>query len=133
MSGMYARSEISHSASQTKGSKMSDQITEVFAAYVDNGWSPKDAPDKVFYAQFPDVWKSKDTWEVYINGNDTPRTVSSKLDGGMTDFLLPCYDSAVFYNGWLAGTIGPFDGALLGEPGSESHLIDSIRAAKASA
>ncbi len=85
--------------------------------------------------QFPDH-RGKDIWEVYINGNDEPRTVSSKTEGGMTGFRLPQYDSAVFYNGWLAGVIGPCCGAMItgGDGGEgEDNLIASIRAAKVAA
>lgn len=107
---------------------MDGQISEIFNCYLENGWTPKDAPDKLLYKRFRDVRGEGDI-EVFINGNRDSRHVKSEIPDGM-DIELSCFNSAVFFNGTIVGLIDPYGGALIGGPDTEARLIDSIKAAR---
>lgn len=97
-------------------------VTEVFALAMRLGVASGAAP--LNGATW--VYDIDDNWKMALNGGETP--VTSKPEGCM-DISIEPYEMAVWWNGWLAGTIGPYDGVLVAHPdgANEGNLITAMR------
>jgi len=99
-------------------------ITAVFAAIADLAM----AMDVQAINSLPGPWEVRidDHWTVVVNGQSEPREVKPEESMGAT--IRP-FEAAVFFNGWLAGIMSPFDGAIAdGEAANEDTLIKAIEA-----
>lgn len=98
------------------------QLTEVFDLLAQLGIAVGVAPIK------GKVWEYDvdDNWKVAINATEQGVTVEPK--GGMNVGVRP-YECAVWWNGWLAGTVTPFDGVLVAHPegANEAALLAAMR------
>jgi hypothetical protein len=77
--------------------------------------------------QLPAPWVEKidEQWTIAINGQETKQRIEPT--GAMAADVPPYY-AAVWYNGWLAGLLTPFDGILAaGEAANEDTLIEAMR------
>jgi hypothetical protein len=106
-------------------------VSEIFVAMQEQGWKVHEAPDKILVKKFCDYRGGTVTaaWEVIINGNAEARTVKGIQWG---ELELPPFTAAVFWNGWLAGLIDPYNGVIAANANgaNEDALIKSIRAIK---
>lgn len=106
-------------------------VSEIFVAMQEQGWKVHEAPDKILVKKFCDHRGGTVTaaWEVIINGNAETRKVSGIQWGEME---LPPFTAAIFWNGWLAGLVDPYNGVLAAnkQGANEDDLIKSIRAIK---
>jgi hypothetical protein len=108
---------------------MSDEIelTEVFSLVV----TLCHALGVVNIKDLPGAWEYRidDQWEIAVNGHreaiEIPNDGSRRM--GCT---IPPFESAIWFNGWLAGLMSPFDGILAGgEACNEAALIDALHKA----
>lgn len=68
-----------------------------------------------------------DRWYIAVNGHDEPIKVEPHEMMGAT---VPPFEAAIFYNGWLAGLVGPSGGAIAhGEAANEDSFIQAVREA----
>lgn len=82
----------------------------------------------------PTVW-ARDLdkrWHVVVNR--CPTTQAYERDGLMGISQLEPYQAAVFFNGWLAGLLSPFDGEFAaGSGANEDSFIEALDKAIAEA
>jgi hypothetical protein len=65
-------------------------------------------------------------WVVCLNAQAAPASVA--LDGTMGCEDVPPHHAVIFFNGWLAGTLSPFDGWIAaGEAANEDSFIKAVR------
>lgn len=73
-----------------------------------------------------------DHWEIWVNGQTTPRRIANAPESTMAhDCEVPAFSAAVFFNGWLAGLVDPYGGVIAGGSGAnEDTLLDALRIAR---
>lgn len=76
--------------------------------------------------QLPGAWEQRidDSWYIAINGHDDDFDVRPKDSMKAT---IPPYHFAVWFNGWLAGLLHPFDGGVFAA-GSEAYEVSFAEA-----
>lgn len=70
--------------------------------------------------QLPGLWSCEvdETWKVEVNGHN--ETIDD----------VPPFNARIFYNGWPAGIISPYDGIIAaGEAANETTLISALERA----
>lgn len=75
---------------------------------------------------YPGAWVHKvdECWTVAVNGLDDP--VRAKPQGCMSVSIDP-FNAAVWFNGWLAGSLDPYGGILAaGEGANEDTFIEAV-------
>jgi len=100
-------------------------LTLAFSLLIDLGMKHKAGP----LNKHENCWEHRidDQWFVAMNGHPEHRMAKGP-DGGMSDVTVPPYQAAIWFNGWLAGLIGPFDGILAaGEAANEDAFIDALK------
>jgi hypothetical protein len=66
-------------------------------------------------------------WKIAVNGRQ--QDVDIPNDGVCMGATIPPYHLAIWYNGWLAGLMSPFDGILAaGSGANEETLIAALEA-----
>ena len=102
------------------------EISLVYSLIVDLGVKDDVAPMPL---KVSGCWERivDDNWTVVLNGHRTPQ----RHNGTMVQ----PYHCHVYWNGWPAGILTPFDGVLAAHPdqagANEEHLIRALQAALA--
>ena len=93
------------------------------------GEVPFDKAPACWECTFPSVLgEGRDTWQVAINGHNTPTRSS------LSEKPIDPFHAFVYYNGWPAGVLTPYDGWIArGSGANEDSFVASVRAAIARA
>ena len=70
-------------------------------------------------------------WTIAVNGHNVTQVAHPE---GCMDIELKPFNAAVWWNGWLAGLLTPFDGCVAAHPSgaNEDALLAALRKARAS-